>query len=108
VTPFALPDTTLRIADADRALMDCHLVDGLPTLPGTVMLEFAARRALAAYPGLFVTAISDVRFGRYIRARADGRLPDVWVTAEARTGRTSHGSVTVAVTLGTHGRGSWP
>jgi hypothetical protein len=101
VTPFALPDTTLRITDADRALMDCHLVDGLPTLPGSVMLELAVRRVLAAYSGLSVIAISDVRFGRYIRARADGRLPDVWVAAEARTGRTSDGSVTVGVTLGT-------
>ncbi|MEU6647176.1 SDR family NAD(P)-dependent oxidoreductase [Saccharomonospora sp. NPDC046836] len=66
---------------ADRELLAAHLIRGRASAPGAVLLDFAAEIAAKTRPGLAVTAITDVRFDRYLRVTADGSLPPIWGAA---------------------------
>ncbi|MEV6560916.1 SDR family oxidoreductase [Nocardia sp. NPDC051756] len=58
-----------------------HLVDGKPTVPGTLMLEIAARAAMALLPGAIVHGYRNTRFEAFIKPFA-GRSPiDLQITA---------------------------
>lgn len=58
-----------------------HLVDRKPTVPGTLMLEIAARAALALRPGAIVHGYRNTRFEAFIKPFA-GRSPiDLHITA---------------------------
>ncbi|GCE01956.1 SDR family oxidoreductase [Embleya hyalina] len=52
--------------ETDGYLAD-HLVDGVPTLPGTLVPEIAAEAALALSPGWCVTALSELGFSTFLR-----------------------------------------
>jgi len=57
------------VLDASRdAVLREHLVEGLPTLPGTFALEIAAEAALALDPGARPLAFQRAAFEAYIRA----------------------------------------
>ncbi|MEU0663819.1 SDR family oxidoreductase [Streptomyces lavendulocolor] len=61
--------------DEDRdGYLHHHLVDGKPTVPGTLMLEIAAEASETLHPGLHTTGFRNARFDAFIRPFA-GRGP---------------------------------
>lgn len=63
------------------AYLDHHLVDGKPTVPGTLMLEIAAEAAERAFPGLVTHGFREASFEAFIKPYA-GRAPlELTVTA---------------------------
>lgn len=96
----AVSETTgPTITCGDRALIEHHLVDAIPTVPGAVLIEFAVRHALGSYPGYSVVAVSQVRFDRYLRCRTDGQLPVLSITATPLDTLLSGDAVDLGVTL---------
>lgn len=77
--------------NTDSYLND-HLVDGKPTVPGTLMLEIAAEAAEATMGGT-VTGFRDAHFEAFIRPFSGKRPLDLRITAEPS------GEKTVTVTL---------
>lgn len=99
---IAAPQTQrLVLPEADRALLEHHRVDGVPTVPGAMLLDLAARYVLRWHGGQVITALSAVRFTRYLRYRGNGRLPELSITAEPLPGTRADGSDTVRVTIAT-------
>ncbi|MEU7141441.1 SDR family oxidoreductase [Nocardia sp. NPDC046473] len=68
----------------DAYLAD-HLVDRKPTVPGTLMLEIAARAALALCPGTIVGGYRNTRFEAFIKPFAGRRPVDLRITATLDT-----------------------
>ena len=73
---------SLRFTSAQDPYLHDHLVHGIPTLPGTFMLEIAAEAAEAAYPGHTTTAFSGADFTAFVRPFLGRIPPDVRVRAE--------------------------
>lgn len=85
----------------DSYLVD-HLVNGVPTLPGTLVTAIVAEAALAMVPGRRVTAISDLSFRTFLRAYP-GRAGTVFrIAAELRDGRHGEQAVSVRVLSDVH------
>jgi hypothetical protein len=91
--------TAPTVTCGDRALIEHHLVDAIPTVPGAMLVEFAVRHALRSYPGYSAVAVSQVRFDRYLRCRADGRLPEVSIAAQPLDHTAPWDAVDLDVTL---------
>ncbi|GAA2448480.1 SDR family oxidoreductase [Streptomyces glaucus] len=80
--------------DADSAVFDCtfdlgtdgylahHTVRGVPTLPGTFVVEIAAETARHLAPGWKASALEDLRFENFLRVH-----PGVRPAAKKITGR---------------------
>lgn len=84
----------------DKYLYD-HLVDGKPTVPGTLMLAIAAEAAETMVPHLAVQGFRDARFEAFIRPFT-GRSPrDLRITAEVLTPPGDQPPVRVRVLLST-------
>ncbi|MEU4526370.1 SDR family oxidoreductase [Amycolatopsis sp. NPDC024027] len=62
-----------------------HLVDGKPTVPGTLLAGIAVEAARALLPGAAIHALRGVSFTHWVRARAD-RPVEYRVRAEVRHG----------------------
>ncbi|WP_314409061.1 hotdog fold thioesterase [Streptomyces kroppenstedtii] len=57
------------------SFLEDHVVDGRPTMPGTVLIELAAQAATAAVEGLVPRSFHDVSFEAFVRLPAAGRPP---------------------------------
>ncbi|MFI6995957.1 SDR family oxidoreductase [Nocardia sp. NPDC050175] len=76
-----------------------HMVDGKPTAPGTMMLEMAARAALALLPGATVLGYRDTRFEAFLKPFAGRRPVELRITAALVAGpEQAAQSVTVELT----------
>ncbi|MFF7261158.1 SDR family oxidoreductase [Streptomyces sp. NPDC008159] len=79
--------------DADSAVFDCafdlgtdgylahHTVRGVPTLPGTFVVEIAVEAARHLVPGWKALALEDLRFENFLRVHAGVRSAPKKVTA---------------------------
>ncbi len=83
--------------DTDSYLAD-HVVDGRPTMPGTIMLEIAAEAARALVPHLLLRAFEDVEFASFVRLPEPGRRP-LRLKADARLTTRDTGAAIVQVEI---------
>ncbi|MEU3624900.1 hypothetical protein BS329_01690 [Amycolatopsis coloradensis] len=86
------------VLDEHRAgYLSEHLVDGKPTLPGTMLMGVAVEAARALLPGEPIHALRDLSFSQWVRATA--RTAEYRITAVVNHGRsTARPSVLVRVT----------
>jgi 3-oxoacyl-(acyl-carrier-protein) synthase/NAD(P)-dependent dehydrogenase (short-subunit alcohol dehydrogenase family) len=75
-----------------------HLVDGKPTVPGTLLAGIAVEAARALLRGAAIHALRDVSFTHWVRARAD-RPVEYRVRAEVRHGDAPGGHPAVLVRM---------
>ena len=68
--------------EVDGYLAD-HLVNGVPTLPGTVVPEVVSEAALALFPGRCVTAITDLSLQAFLRVHPGRAGTVIRVVAES-------------------------
>jgi NAD(P)-dependent dehydrogenase (short-subunit alcohol dehydrogenase family) len=52
-----------------------HLVDGIPTMPGVLLIILIAEAALELRPNLKITSFEDAAFRRFVRMRREGNTP---------------------------------
>jgi NAD(P)-dependent dehydrogenase (short-subunit alcohol dehydrogenase family)/3-oxoacyl-(acyl-carrier-protein) synthase len=89
--------------NADSYLAD-HLVNGIPTLPGTLVTAIAAEAAVALRPGWHVTAITNLVFNKFLRVYPGRPGTTFRVVAEATSDNGTESLVTVCVLSDLHAR----
>jgi hypothetical protein len=99
---------SLTLTESDHALLSRHAVQGLPTVPGAVLVELAVEAASELVPGLIPAAVTDVRFRRFVRANADDQLPRIRVTATRDAAPSAVDLDTVAVRVAVESATSAP
>ncbi|MRH92064.1 SDR family oxidoreductase [Nocardia sp. SYP-A9097] len=80
----------------DSYLAD-HLVNGVPTLPGTFVTAIVADAALALLPGWKVTAMSDLIFKKFLRVYPGRAGTEFRIIAERCSGTGAERTVTIRV-----------